>query len=236
MNTLLKNILLFLFLSVTVFYISCWWIAIWLMTFGIWLIITVPWIILIIYHILKLIFWKEYMWKFLTELTLIFIPIILLIVFFNFSWIKTGTLAERDIIDSILFFILVLIFLFTSFRFDKYRELFLMLQNNKWKGSQQALDLISSLSQINISNITSITFIPTTWKGFIIKTPNIKKLAIYITTKLGKTTFKEEELRKAFDHVVTNISSDLSKTDFDLIQGKISEFVRSGGEVKIERI
>lgn len=101
--------------------------------------------------------------------------------------------------------------------------------------SQDAFDLLSSLSQVDISNITSITFIPTTWKGFIIKNPNIKKLAIYITTKLGKTTFKEEELRKAFDHVVTNISSDLSKTDFDLIQGKISEFVRSGGEVKIEK-
>jgi hypothetical protein len=27
---------------------------------------------------------------------------------------------------------------------------------------------------------------------------------------------------------------DLSKTDFNLIQGKIDEFVKSGGEVKIE--
>ncbi len=102
--------------------------------------------------------------------------------------------------------------------------------------SPEKLELMSSLSQIDISNIASVTFIPTNWQGFSIKTPNIKRLAVYITTKLGKTTFAAEELRKAFDHVVANISSDLSKTDFDLVQWKINEFVKSGGEVKIEMV
>ncbi len=134
------------------------------------------------------------------------------------------------VIETILVFIYFIWFIFFKRNPNQASEEITTLP------SKQALELISTLSQVDISNIASITFIPTNWQGFSIKTPNIKKLAIYITDKLGKTTFGSEELRKAFDHVVANISSDLSKTDFNLIQGKISEFVRSGGEVKIERI
>ena len=99
--------------------------------------------------------------------------------------------------------------------------------------SSETLDLMYSLSHTDISNISSITFLQNSWQGFTIKTPNIKRLSVYIITKLGKSTFEKEELRKTFDYVVENISSDLSKTDFNLVQGKISEFVSSGGEVII---
>jgi hypothetical protein len=95
---------------------------------------------------------------------------------------------------------------------------------------------MSVLLQVDISNVISITFLPTAGRGFSIKTPKIKRLAIYITRKLGKTIFEAEELRKVFDHVIINISSDLSKTDFNLIRGKMSEFVATGGEVKIYKV
>lgn len=101
--------------------------------------------------------------------------------------------------------------------------------------SPEEKELTLILSQIDISDISSIIFIPIKWQAFTIKTPNIKRLSVYITTKLGKFTFEPEELHIAFDHVIENISSDLSKTDFNFIQGKISEFVKSGGEVKIEK-
>ncbi len=109
-------------------------------------------------------------------------------------------------------------------------------ENNNTNISKETLDLMSTLSQVDISNINSITFIPATKKGFMIMTPNIKRLSVYITTKRWKTKFEPEELRKTFDYVVENISSDISKEDFDLIQVKIGEFVRSGGEIKIDKV
>ncbi len=102
--------------------------------------------------------------------------------------------------------------------------------------SSETEDLMNSLSQVDISHITSITFLPKNRTWFTIKTPNIKRLAIHITTKLEKTIFETEELRKPFDYVVKNISSNLSKWDFDLVTGKIEEFVKSWGEVKINRV
>lgn len=97
-------------------------------------------------------------------------------------------------------------------------------------------DLMSSLGQIDITNISGITFLPKVWKWFQVKTPNIKRLAIYISSKLWKTTFEAEELRNIYNHVVKNLQSNLSKTDYNIVQGKINEFVQSGGEVKIEKV
>ncbi len=102
--------------------------------------------------------------------------------------------------------------------------------------SIETIDLMSTLSQVDISVVESITFLPHNWTGFTIKTPNIKKLAIHIIKSIGKNTFDPEELRKPFDHVVKHIQSNLSKRDFDLVTGKIDEFVKSGGEVKVNKI
>ncbi len=102
--------------------------------------------------------------------------------------------------------------------------------------STETQDLMDSLAQVDISDISSIIFLPKSWKWFQVKTKNIKRLAIYITTKLGKTVFEVEELRGIYNHVVKNLQSNLSKTDFNIVQGKINEFVQSGREVKIERI
>ena len=124
-------------------------------------------------------------------------------------------------------------------KFINTKVLYFLKINKKDKlqtSNNKDIDLSSILSQVDISNITSVTFLPKIWQAFIIKTPNIKRLAVYITNKLGKNTFEGEELRKAFDYVVKNISSDLSKRDFDLVTGKIEEFVKSGGDVKINRV
>ena len=102
--------------------------------------------------------------------------------------------------------------------------------------NSESADLMYSLSQVNIANISGITFLLKAWKWFQVKTPNVKRLAIYITTNLGKTTFEAEELRNIYNHVVKNLQSNLSKTDYNIVQGKINEFVQSGGEVKIEKI
>ena len=99
----------------------------------------------------------------------------------------------------------------------------------------ESTDLMSSLDQVDITNISGITFLPKVWKWFQVKTPNIKRLAMYITTKLTKTTFEVEELRNIYNHVSKSLQSNLSKTDYTIVQGKINEFVQSGGEVKIEK-
>lgn len=100
----------------------------------------------------------------------------------------------------------------------------------------ESTQFMIGLEQVDISNVTSITFLPKNWQWFMIKTPNIKRLAIYITTKLGKTSFEAEELRGIYNYVVKNLQSNLSKTDYNIVQWKINEFVQSGGEVKIEEI
>ncbi|NRH20721.1 hypothetical protein HOO68_01610 [Candidatus Gracilibacteria bacterium] len=99
----------------------------------------------------------------------------------------------------------------------------------------ESTDLMSSLGQVDITNISGITFFPKVGKGFQVKTPNIKRLTVYITTKLAKTTFEVEELRNIYNHVSKSLQSNLSKTDYNIVQGKINEFVQSGGEVKIEK-
>jgi hypothetical protein len=53
---------------------------------------------------------------------------------------------------------------------------------------------------------------------------------------MKKTIFEHEELREIFDYVVLNLSSNVSNTDFNLIESKISEFVKSGGEVRINKV
>lgn len=102
--------------------------------------------------------------------------------------------------------------------------------------NSESTDLMNSLSQVDITNISGITFLPKAWKWFQVKTPNIKRLAVYISSKLWKTTFEVEELRNIYNHVVKNLQSNLSKTDYNIVQGKINEFVQSGGEVKIEKV
>lgn len=137
------------------------------------------------------------------------IPIIISILIFNrLKIIIPSSILERDISTDI------------------------SIKNTK---KSETLDLMNSLIQVDISNVESIKFITNGTKGFIIKTPNIKRLAIYITTKLAKTTFEAEELRNIYNHVVENLQSNLSKTDYNIVQGKINEFVQSGGEVKIEK-
>lgn len=102
--------------------------------------------------------------------------------------------------------------------------------------NSESADLMSSLGQVDITNISGITFLPKVWKWFQVKTSNVKRLAVYVTTNLGKTTFDAEELRSIYNHVIENLQSNLSKTDFNIVQWKINEFVQSGGEVKIEKI
>lgn len=45
---------------------------------------------------------------------------------------------------------------------------------------------------------------------------------------MGKTTFDPEELRKIYDYAIIHIDSSIDTTSYNLIVGKMNEFVREG--------
>ena len=99
--------------------------------------------------------------------------------------------------------------------------------------SPETLDLMKSLELMNTGNIESVIFLWTNGTIFSSETENIKRLVIYITSKLKKTVFAPEELRKIYNHVHNYIASNLPPTEFEILSKKIEQFVREGGEVKI---
>ena len=131
----------------------------------------------------------------------------------NTSWLNESNINESNIIE----------------------EKSAQVQENPITPSESTQFMIS-LKQVDISNIDGIIFLPKIWQWFKVNTPNIKRLVVYITTKLGKTSFEAEELRNIYNHVVENLQSNLSATDYKIVQWKINEFVQCGGDVKIERI
>lgn len=149
-------------------------------------------------------------------------------------WWTSSLFMDYSISMVLIAFILINFIYFTNLW--RIGLQFLQKKYSKWRvwGAENT-DLMNTLSQVDISKVSSVTFLPSNWVWFTIKTPNIKRLAVYITEKMAKTIFEHDELRKAFDYVVMNISSNLSKTDFTLVAGKINDFVKSGGEVKINK-
>ena len=102
--------------------------------------------------------------------------------------------------------------------------------------SSESTKLMHTLYEIDITNIDSIKFTINNWWQFIVKTENIKRLTLYIVEKMGKTTFDPEELRKIYDYAIIHIDSSIDTTSYNLIVGKMNEFVREGWTVAINRV
>lgn len=102
--------------------------------------------------------------------------------------------------------------------------------------SSESTKLMHTLYEIDITNIDSISFTINNWWQFIVKTENIKRLTLYIVQKMGKTIFNPEELRKIYDYVIAHIDSSIDTTSYNLIVGKMNEFIREGWTVAINRV
>ncbi len=100
--------------------------------------------------------------------------------------------------------------------------------------SPESQELMKLLGWVDIEGVVSVKFLSRNG-GFIVKTLNMRRLAVYFTEKYGKTQFAGWELWQDFEFVAQHIESSLSQRDIDLIKWKVREFVRDGGEVHILR-
>lgn len=73
--------------------------------------------------------------------------------------------------------------------------------------SPESIDLMNTLAHVDITGIHAVKF--TTKKGsqFQIGTENMKRLAKYISTTMGKTEFIAHELDTVFSYVTKNLYS-----------------------------
>ncbi len=101
--------------------------------------------------------------------------------------------------------------------------------------SKESQKLMETLALVDISHIESVIAIPKIGEMFTLKTDNMKRLFVYITTLMKKTEFEPEELRWAFIHVSTYIRSSVSVEEFDSIKAKWERFVTGGGKLIIEK-
>lgn len=126
------------------------------------------------------------MWRFLFE-------IIILSIITGFMLFYLPYLENTNEL-LILVIIVVVMLLIGSYRFYIYRNLFLQKSDFPVQ-SIETIDLMDSLKKADISNISSIEFIPKNGKSFRLENENIKRIGIYITTTLNKSEFVPEELR-----------------------------------------
>lgn len=91
---------------------------------------------------------------------------------------------------------------------------------------KQELDRI--LSTTDISNIEQIQFAPRDGSTFSTNNENVMKLALYISTSLGKKSFLPLELKNAFEFVIKNLESHLPREEYKSIVSKIQGFITTG--------
>lgn len=58
------------------------------------------------------------------------------------------------------------------------------------------------------------------------------RLAKHITDTLGKTQFSSNELSSAYDYVLQNLRSTLSKEELDSLLGKLRKWIEVGGNIE----
>lgn len=93
-------------------------------------------------------------------------------------------------------------------------------------------DLGSELKNISVSAFSAVRFIPYSWDTFILKRVSVMRLAKHITDTLGKTQFSSNELSSAYDYVLQNLRSTLSKEELDSLLGKLRKWIEVGGNIE----
>lgn len=91
--------------------------------------------------------------------------------------------------------------------------------------SAESQELQEILSEINVSDIASVEFVPADGESFRLDTDNIKKLTRYITTKLEKEYFQPHELDKTYGYVIDNLYTDLPKEEYAAIRKQMKIFI-----------
>lgn len=91
------------------------------------------------------------------------------------------------------------------------------------------------INDIDVSNIESVKFYPNWDKAFSSKAKNLKKIVVLILNGKDSYDFSPNELIETYDFIIENYKSDLTKRDFDMINGAIHDFVTMWGKVEIKK-
>lgn len=97
------------------------------------------------------------------------------------------------------------------------------------------ININETIKNIDVSDIESVKFNGNNKKNFTIKSKNLFKIVVMITTSLKKTSFKAGELQEIYDTVVQNYTSELSEADYKKVLWVIKDFVEVGGNVEINK-
>ncbi len=90
------------------------------------------------------------------------------------------------------------------------------------------------ISEVDIGDITLVTFTMNSGKSIKIKSKNLIKIAKLVEKKMGKNAFEKEELKNVYNYILDNYRSELNATDYKKVTDIMKEFVEVGGKVSFE--
>ena len=90
------------------------------------------------------------------------------------------------------------------------------------------------ISDMDIGDITLVTFTMNSGKSIKIKSKNLIKIAKLVEKKMGKNAFEKEELKDVYHYILDNYRSELSAADYKKVTDIMKEFVEIGGKVSFE--
>lgn len=97
------------------------------------------------------------------------------------------------------------------------------------------ISINEDIKNVDVSDIESVKFNGNNKKNFSIKSKNLFKIVVLITTNSEKTSFEAGELQEIYDNVVRNYKSELSEADYKKVLWVIKDFVEVGGSVEINK-
>lgn len=90
------------------------------------------------------------------------------------------------------------------------------------------------ISQVDIGDITAVTFKVNSGKTYKVKSKNLIKIAKLVAKNTGKTEFWKNELKDIYAYIVKNYQSELNPADYKKIVVAMEEFVEQWGGIFFE--
>ncbi|OIP53681.1 hypothetical protein AUK10_02105 [Candidatus Gracilibacteria bacterium CG2_30_37_12] len=97
-----------------------------------------------------------------------------------------------------------------------------------------SLVINEKISEMDIGDITLVTFTMNSGKSLKIKSKNLIKIAKLVERKMGKSVFEKEELKDIHHYILDNYRSELSAADYKKVTDIMKEFIEVGGKVSFE--
>ena len=91
------------------------------------------------------------------------------------------------------------------------------------------------IEHIDVSDIDCVKFSPINGKNFTSKAKNLKKIVKLVLDEKPCGTFQPNELLDTYNYILSHYETELTKRDFEMINGVIKDFVSTGWAVEIKK-